>query len=112
MAAVQRARRPSEDPDEESKKFQPTVRVFLKAKQLHHGVLRQLLGLGGGHVGVTGAGEHVAPVMSPGADTSVLHHQQQALLDAHQDAVGVFNLIQNDDNAVRELKTLRTVVTC
>lgn len=70
------------------------MHVLLKAEQLHHGVLRQLLGVGLGHVGVAGAGEHVAPVLPPGVDSSFLDLQQQALLDAAQDAVGVFDLTQ------------------
>lgn len=93
--AVQRARRPADDDEEEaggSRRCPPTVNVLLKAEQLHHGVLRQLPGVGVGHVGVAGAGKHVAPVLPPGVDTSVLHLQQQTLLDAPQDTVGVLNL--------------------
>lgn len=98
MDAVERARRPGEVEEEAgSRRFQPTVHILLKAEQLHPLVLRQLPGVGVGHVGVTGAGEHVAPVVSPGVDASVLDLQQQALLDAPQDTVGVFLLMQNND---------------
>lgn len=75
----------------------------LEAEQLHPGVLRQLPGVGLGHVGVAGASKHVAPVLSPGVDPSILNLQQQALLDAPQDTVGVLNLIQNDNNAIIEV---------
>lgn len=68
------------------------MRVLLKVKKLHHGVLRQLPGVGVGYVGVAGAGKHVAPVLPPGVDASLLDLQQQALLDAPQDSLGVFNL--------------------
>lgn len=103
MDAVQLARWPAEEEDEEgSRRFQPTVHVLLKAKQLHPGVLRQLLGVGVSHVGVAGAGKHVAPVLPPGVDASFLDLQQQALLDAPQDPVGVFNLMQDNDKAIIE----------
>lgn len=95
MDAVQRARRPAELEEEKGGgRFQPTVRVLLKVEQLHLGILRQLPGVGLGHVGVAGAGKHMAPVLSPGVDTSALDFQQQALLDAPQDTVGVFNLLK------------------
>lgn len=100
--AVQRARRPAEGEEEGSRRFPPTVNVLLKAEQLHHGILRQLPGVGVGHVGIAGAGKHVAPVLPPGVDTSVLDLQQQTILDAPQDTVGVFNLIRSNNNAIIE----------
>lgn len=68
------------------------IHIFLKAEELHHGVLWQL---GWGWVsrtGVTGAGKHMAPVLPPGVDTSLLYPEEQTSLDAAKDAVGVFNL--------------------
>ncbi|KAG7238116.1 hypothetical protein INR49_030178 [Caranx melampygus] len=38
------------------------------------------------HMGVAGAGKHMAPVQSPGIDTSLLDLQQQTLLDTSKDA--------------------------
>lgn len=104
MDTVQRARRPAGEEEEEegSRRFPPTVNELLKAEQLHHGVLRQLPGVGVGHVGIAGAGKDVAPVLPPGVDTSVLDLQQQTILDAPQDTVGVFNLIPSNNNAIIE----------
>lgn len=99
--AVGRARRQAElEKGGGSRRFPPTVHVLLKAEQLHPGVLRQLPGVRVGYVGVAGAGEHVAPVLSPCVDASVLDLQQQALLDAPQDTVGVFLLIQNNNTII------------
>lgn len=102
MDAVQRARQPAGPVEEQegSRRFQPTVGILLKAEQLHPGVLRQLPGVGVSHVGVAGAGKHVAPVLPPGVDTSVLDLQQEALLDAPQNPVGVFNLLLDSNRRV------------
>lgn len=70
----------------------PTIYILLKAEELHPGVLEQLAGLWVSHWGVTGAGKHVAPVLSPGIDASVLHLQEKTPLDVVEDAVGELNL--------------------
>lgn len=70
----------------------PTVDVLLEAEELHHGVLGQLPGLWVGHAAITGAGKHMASVLPPGVDASVLDLQEEPSLDAVQDAVGVIDL--------------------
>lgn len=67
---------------EKNKRSQPTVHILVKAEELHQCVLRQLLGVWVSHIGVTGAGEHVAPVLPPGADAVFPYLQEQAFLDA------------------------------
>lgn len=76
-----------------SKRAAPTVHILLKAEDLHHCVLGQLSWLWVSHTGVTGAGKHMAPVLPPGVDASLLHLQEQTFLDAVKDAVGVINLV-------------------
>lgn len=76
-----------------NKRVTPTICILPKTQELHHGVLWQLSGVWFGHIGVAGAGKHMAPVQSPGVDTSLLDLQQQTFLDASKDAVGVFNLV-------------------
>lgn len=76
-----------------SERSTPTIHILLKAEELHHGVLGQLSWVWVSHAGVTGAGKHVAPVLPPGIDTGFLYLQEQAILDAVEDAVGEINLV-------------------
>lgn len=76
-----------------SKRSTPTIHILLKAEELYHGILGQLSWVWVSHTGVTGAGKHVAPVLPPGIDTSLLYLQEQTILDAVKDAVGEINLV-------------------
>lgn len=69
-----------------------TMHILLKAEQLHHIVMGQLTGLQMSHTGIARAGIHVAPVLPRGVDTGVPYLQEEAFLDAVEDAVGVVNL--------------------
>ncbi len=75
-----------------SKRSTPTIYILLKAKELHHGVLGQLSWVWVSHIGITGAGKHVTPVLPTGVDTRVSHLQEETFLDAVKDAVGEINL--------------------
>lgn len=68
------------------------MHILGKAEELHHVVLGQLTGLWVSHIGIAGAGKHVAPVLPCGVDTSVPYLQEETFLDAAEDAVGVFDL--------------------
>lgn len=68
------------------------MHILGKAEELHHAVLGELTGLGVSHAGVAGAGEHVAPVLPHGVDAGVPYLQEEAFLDAVEDAVGVLDL--------------------
>ena len=71
----------------------PTIHILLEAEELYPGVLGQLSGVWQSHTGVTGAGEHVAPVLPPGVDAGLTDLQQETPLDAVEDAVGEFDLL-------------------
>lgn len=68
------------------------MHILGKAEELHHVVLGQLTGLRVSHIGIAGAGKHVAPVLPYGVDTGVPYLQEETFLDAAEDAVGVFDL--------------------
>lgn len=70
----------------------PTVHILGKAEELHHAVLEELTGLWVSHAGIAGAGEHVAPVLPGGVDAGLPYLQEEAFLDAVEDAVGVVDL--------------------
>lgn len=73
------------------------MHILGKVEELHHVVLGELTGLRMSHAGIARAGEHVAPVLPHGVDTGVLDLQEEAFLDAVEDAVGVVDLGQFTD---------------
>lgn len=52
------------------------MHIFLKAKELHHGVLGKFSWIWVSHTGVAGACEHMAPVLPRGIDTSVPYFKE------------------------------------
>lgn len=75
-----------------------TMHILGKAEQLHHIVMGQLTGRHMSRTGIARAGIHVAPVLPGGVDTGVPYLQEEAFLDAVEDAVGVVNLGRKGQN--------------